>query len=208
MKSGAAVVQWILLVFQKIILKVLVLDYKNVTLLSHLQQSWSCLQGSRLYIYWIKLFNSTVFFKNWLTITKYTILKWNESFPFYEDFDFPLSSTQDDYRNGHQVERRLSYKKQKLFSLPEHLGLTPFPVYLARFVLFIFLVFCDVCLLSVSFPNIVGVSGLSILDCPFSNVYLHAMLWVRFPPLSMCTRYYCVWYCLSMIYRRLAIFCD
>ena len=168
--------QCILLVFQNIILTVLVLDYKNVTLLSHLKQSWPCSQDSRLYIYWIKLFNFTIFFKNWLTITKYIILKCNESFTFHEDFDFPLSSTQDDYRNGHQVERRLSNKKQKLFSLPEYLGLTPFPVYLARFVLFIFFIFCDVCLLSVSFPNIVGVSGLSILDCPFSNVYLHAML--------------------------------
>lgn len=148
----------------------LVLDYKNVTLLSHLQQSWPCSQGSRLYIYWIKLFNSTVFFKNWLTITKYTILKWNESFHFYEDFDFPLSSTQDVYRNEHQVERRLSYKKQKLFSLPEYLGLTPFPVYLARLVLLIFLVFCAVLFVFIlcSVPTVACVSGLSILDHAFS----------------------------------------
>ena len=68
------------------------------------------------------------------------------------------------------VTRRLSYKKQELRTLCEHMGS---PLFLVGPVLLIFLVFCDeflrfVCLRPVCCePNVDSGFGLSILDCTF-----------------------------------------
>ena len=58
--------------------------------------------------------------------------------------------------------------------------------------------FRSVCLRFVFCPNIAVslVCPFLIVPSVFSNVYLHAMSWVRFPPLSICTRCDYLWYCL------------
>ena len=61
-----------------------------------------------------------------------------------------------------------------------------------EFVLSVF-VLCFVSILPVSL-----VCPLLIVPSVFSNVYLHAMSWVRFPPLSICTRSDYLWCFLSM----------
>jgi hypothetical protein len=67
------------------------------------------------------------------------------------------------------TDLRVSYKKQELLTLRQHLMLLPgfwWGPCCSIFLVFCFL--CFVCLLSVScVPNAVSVSGLSILDCPF-----------------------------------------
>jgi hypothetical protein len=71
----------------------------------------------------------------------------------------------------------VSYKRQELPTLSKHLSLPPVFYQFVLFILFQFsvLYFCFDCLRPAScVPNVTGVSGPSILDCPFgfSNVYL------------------------------------
>jgi len=70
----------------------------------------------------------------------------NGSFTFYVDFYFPLSLPRlvPELTVYIWVTRRVSYKKQELLTLREHLSSSP--VFLVGVVLLIFLVFCDVLL--------------------------------------------------------------
>ena len=112
----------------------------------------------------------------WLTVTKYPYLKWQWICSFLRRFFFffPLSPTRlvsdlTIYVSNSMV----SYKKQELLTLHEHLGSPPVfgrvCVFSVVFVVLLVVVLCIVCpLLSVS------------LDCPFlialsvfSNVYYY-----------------------------------
>ena len=80
---------------------------------------------------------------------------YNEYFSFYIYFFFPLLSAE-------------LYRRQELLIFGKHMGS---PRLLVGSVLLIFLVFCVVLLCSVScVPNVVSVSGLSILDYPWGLI--------------------------------------
>jgi len=104
--------------------------------------------------------NSTVVIINWLIVTKYPFLKWQWIFSLLYTFFIPLSPTRflSDFI---WVTRRVSYKKQELLILREHLDCKLF--------------FCVVCVwfffLSPMFPVFLDCSFL-IATSVFTNVCL------------------------------------
>jgi len=135
-------------------------------------------------------------------------------------------------------KRRMSYKKHNLLSLHEYLRSSPFPClwWVSCCSSFQFFVLCLLfCLYSFGVVSLmlpisclqrcICLAPMLPLACTkycsclwvvhsrfplsvFSSVYLHVMLWVRFPLIGKCTRYNCVWCCLSMKCRRLVNFSD
>jgi len=133
-------------------------------------------------------------------------------------------------------KRRMSYKKHNLLSFHEYLRSSPFSRFwwVSCFSSFQFFVLCLLfCLYSFGVVSLmlpisclqrcICLAPMLPLACTkycsclwvvhsrfslsvFSSVYLHVMLWVRFPFIGKCILYNCVWYCLSMNRRRLVNF--
>ena len=116
----------------------------------------------------------TIVITIWLTVTKYSHLKWQWIFYFLRR-PFLSSTTSKTFTWLDSITGRVSYKKQELLTLREHLS--SHPGFLVESVLLIFAVFCLVLLC-------VFVS--SVLWCPLRFQHKNYIRFVFPPPTLVC----------------------